>query len=345
MKADEVSMQGGGYYNENCSLQELAIDKSLELLSPIQGQGSSTVLADYGCSEGKNSIRLLSKYLARVPSISSATLVFNDTPFNNFSSLAATIDANLDQLSLDGKLAINSLLAPRSYFQQILPDGFVDAGFNFTALHWLQHMPDASSNASTLSAAAHKDLVAFLSARYKEIRPKGTLTLCIPIHDDIGIAPILQCLETTVRNLYSTYQADPSVLAQTPLYFRTMDEILAAFDAAEGKWHVKKRTVIPILHPSWSPVISESGSSAIKSSACDRYADAVTGMAIAASSQVLIEDLKSQAEQKDRLVDSAFPDKATFLDDLFRHCKEEFLRTHCQDKVGFTYALLELERV
>ncbi|KAJ4245735.1 hypothetical protein NW762_013859 [Fusarium torreyae] len=345
MKDNEVSMQGGGYYNENSSLQKLAIDEYLKLLTPIQCQNPSIVLADYGCSEGKNSIWLLSQYLARVHSISSATLVFNDTPFNDFSILSTTIDASRHQLSLDGKLAINPLLSPRSHFQQVLPGGFVDAGFSFTALHWLQHMPDESSSTSTLSAAAHKDLVTFLSARYKEIRSKGTLTLCIPIRGEPSIAPSAQCLEVTVRNLYSTYKADPSIVARVPLYFRTMSEILTAVAAAEGEWHVNNHTVLSVIHPLWSPVLSETGSSANKLSACDKYADGITRMTIAAMSQVFVEDLKAQARKKGSPANREFPDKTKFLEDLFCVFKEEFLRTHCQDKVGFTYALLELERV
>lgn len=39
MKADNVSMQGGGYYNENSTLQGHAIDKSLELLSLSEHRG------------------------------------------------------------------------------------------------------------------------------------------------------------------------------------------------------------------------------------------------------------------------------------------------------------------
>lgn len=35
----EISMLGGGYYNANCSLQEMAIDKSFELFDPIEFNG------------------------------------------------------------------------------------------------------------------------------------------------------------------------------------------------------------------------------------------------------------------------------------------------------------------
>lgn len=41
MKSNNMSMQGGGYYNENCTLQGLAIDKALSLLEPPKYQGRS----------------------------------------------------------------------------------------------------------------------------------------------------------------------------------------------------------------------------------------------------------------------------------------------------------------
>lgn len=36
-----MSMQGGGYYNENSTLQGLAIDEALSLLEPPKWKGSS----------------------------------------------------------------------------------------------------------------------------------------------------------------------------------------------------------------------------------------------------------------------------------------------------------------
>ncbi|RBR05703.1 hypothetical protein FVER53590_29972 [Fusarium verticillioides] len=101
MKSNDMSMQGGGYYNKNCTVQGLAIDKALSLLEPPKCNGKTITLADYGSSEGKNTIRLLANYLSALPGLSSATLVFNDTPFNDFSSLAGIIKNNWLSLMVD----------------------------------------------------------------------------------------------------------------------------------------------------------------------------------------------------------------------------------------------------
>ncbi|EXL52168.1 hypothetical protein FOCG_07990 [Fusarium oxysporum f. sp. radicis-lycopersici 26381] len=345
MKADNVSMQGGGYYNENSNLQGQAIDKSLELLRPSGHQGLSIILADYGSSEGKNSVQLFSQYLKTLPSVTSATLVFNDTPSNDFSSLTLTIHQNWDTLSLGGSISINTLLSPRSYFEQVLPDGFVDAGFNFTALHWLRNMPDASSTPSSLSAAAHEDFVTFLSARHKEIRQHGTMTICIPSDGEISVLPTFRCFEASLRNLYDKYQVDPTIARRLPMYFRTLDEILTSIAAVDTKWSLKSRHNLPLMHTSWSPEVIEASSEEARMAGRKRYTDAVAGFAFAACSQVFIDGLKPQVYQGESSEDEVIRLKERFMTDLTFAFKEEFLCTHCTDKVGFTYTLLQLERL
>jgi hypothetical protein len=39
MKDAQISMQGGGYYNDNSSLQKMAIEKSLSMFSPNATEG------------------------------------------------------------------------------------------------------------------------------------------------------------------------------------------------------------------------------------------------------------------------------------------------------------------
>ncbi|KAL9564843.1 hypothetical protein ACKAV7_011295 [Fusarium commune] len=345
MKADNVSMKGGGYYNENSNLQAQAIEKSLELLRPSEHQGLSITLADYGSSEGKNSVQLFSQYLKLFPSTTSATLIFNDTQSNDFSSLTSTIHQNWDTLSQDGKISINTLLSPRSYFEQVLPDGFVDAGFNFTALHWLRTMPDASSTPSSLAAAAHKDFVTFLSIRHKEVRQHGTMTICIPSDGEISVLPTFRCFESSLHNLHYKYQVDPTIARRLPMYFRTFDEMMASIAAVDMKWTLKSHHALPLMHTSWSPEVIEASSEQARMSARKKYTDAVAGFALAACSQFFIDGLKPQAHHGESPGEEAIRLKEEFMTDLTSAFKEEFLRTHCTDKVGFTYALLELERL
>ncbi|KAF5694105.1 benzoate carboxyl methyltransferase [Fusarium denticulatum] len=319
MKADNVSMQGGGYYNENSTLQGQAIEKCLELLGPSVHQSPSITLADYGSSEGKNSVRLFSQYLKRFPYVTSATLIFNDTPSNDFSSLTSTVHQNWDTLSQDGSISINTLLSPRSYFEQVLPDGFVDAGFNFTALNWLRNMPDASSIPLSLSAAAHVDFVNFLLVRHKEVRQHGTMTICVPSDGDISVLPTFRCFETSLRILYDKYRVDPTIARRLPMYFRTLDEILKSITAVDTKWNLKTHHTLPLMHKSWSPEVIEAGSEEARMSARKRYTDAVAGFALAACSQFFIDGLKHQGHCGSRPEEEAINLREEFMADLTTH--------------------------
>ncbi|KAF5702083.1 benzoate carboxyl methyltransferase [Fusarium globosum] len=336
MRADNISMQGGGYYNENSTLQGQAIERSLELLDPSANRGPSITLADYGSSEGKNSVRLFSQYLERIPSVTSATLIFNDTPSNDFSSLTSTIHQNWDILSQKGKVSINTLLSPRSYFEQVLPDGFVDAGFNFTALHWLRSMPDASSTPSSLSTAAHVDFVDFLLVRHKEIRPHGTLTICVPSDGDINVLPTFRCFETSLRRLYDKYQVDPTIARRLPMYFRTSEEILKCVAAVDTKWGLRSLHTLPLMHTSWSPEVIEASSDEVKAAARKRYTDAVAGFALAACSQFFIDGLKPQGHHGPSVEEEAIRLREEFMTDLAATFKAEFLRAYCMDKFSKT---------
>lgn len=229
-------------------------------------------------------VKLLSKYPAKVPSLLSATLIFNDTPSDDFSSLARTIDDNVDQLSSNGRLSANVLMAPQSYFWRLMPSGSVHVGFCSTALNWLQHMPDDSADTTTLAAAAHQDLLTFLSARHKEISVNGTLVLCIPIQGEISVANSFVCLETALLNLHATYKLDPKVIYQLPEYFRTEKVVLLAITSAQRRWRLKAHHTLTMVHPSWSSLISDGESVGIRKSACEKYAHEVTGFALAALS-------------------------------------------------------------
>jgi hypothetical protein len=261
-------------------------------------------------------------------------LVFNDTPSNDFSGLTSTIHQNWDTVSQDGKVSIITLLSPRSYFEQVLPDGFVDAGFNFTALHWLRNMPDASSTPSSLSAAAHEDFVTFLSARHKEVHQHGTMALCIPSHGEISVLPTFRCFETSLRNLYDKYHVDPTIARRLPMYFRRLDEMLASIAAVDTRWSLKNHHTLPLIHTSWSPEVIEASSERARMCARRRYADAVAGFALAACSQFFIDGLKPQAYHGESSENDAIRLKQKFMTTSPLRSKKSFYILTARIKLG-----------
>ena len=243
-------------------------------------------------------------------------------------------------------------MVPKSYFQQVLPDAFVDAGFSFTTLHWLRHAPSkGAENAIALekTTSAHKDLLAFLCARHAEIRPNGTLTLCIPGQGPIGIDATQNCLDATVRLLSAACNIDPTFVARMPLYLRSMDEVLAgisaASDSSSGAWEVLESATVPIEHPACAglmptTMIGETCSRGIGGDELlgEEYASAMTGFAMAAVSSLLLQEVRAS-------MGGRYPGDAEFLGKFRSVFKSEFLRAYCREKVGFTYLYLCLRRL
>lgn len=235
---------------------------------------------------------------------------------------------------------IHPLMVPRSYFQQVLPEEFVDAAFSFTALHWLQHRPpvlDDDAKPYDLSLAANNDLVDFLSARHCELRAGGSLTLCIPAHGDVSVTPALKCLQAVVRELSQVYRISPSVVTRIPLYFRTMDEILSAVSASQGDWKIIGNSMVPIEHPACLQTLDDTICPTTGASSYEAYASASTGFNMAALSGFLVEDVRQN-------MGNDYPGDVIFLKTLHLAFEREFLRSHIQEKVGFTYAFLHLQK-
>lgn len=232
-------------------------------------------------------------------------------------------------------------MVPKSHFQQVLPDNFVDAAFSFTALHWLQHKPNydaATRDRPGVADSARDDLVAFLSARHQELRHGSTLLLCIPGQGPISPSSSLECLDIVIRELSPKYHLSPSVIDRLPMYWRTMGEILSAVSASDGAWDVLGHETVPMVHPAWPDPSNKRSSGTTEADDNETYATAVVGFGMAALSGFLVEDARSNA-------DSQYPGDAKFLEDFRSVFRREFLRSYCHEKVGFTYAFVHLQKV
>jgi hypothetical protein len=242
-------------------------------------------------------------------------------------------------------------MAPKSHFQNVLPNAFVDAGYCFTALHWLQHTPPQDSSIEdSKPAAAHADLLAFLSARHRELRPGGTLPLCIPGNGPVGVDAVLKCVSATAlefsssgTGIYSN-SISASVVARMPLYFRTMDEVLNAVSASKeeggASWDVLRSEAVPTPHPACLDLKAErlDGSLTTGVDRSEQYASAVAGFAMAGLGGFLVADAREN-------MGGGYPGDKVFLEDFTAAYEREFLRSFGSEEVGFTYLYLELGRV
>lgn len=232
-------------------------------------------------------------------------------------------------------------MVPRSFFQQVLPDGFVDAGFCCTALHWLRERPAISNHDGIpfdFPSAAHKDLIDFLCARHRELRQGGILSLAIPARGAISATPALQCLEAVVKELSHEYRISPSIVARLPLYFRTKEEIIAAVSASSDAWEILQASLVPIEHPSSPRFPMDATCTTTRARSLEIYAIGITGFTMAPLSGFLMEDVRHN-------MGNDYPGDVIFLDTLRLAFEREFLRSHIQEKVGFNYAFLHLQKV
>lgn len=91
-------MVGGGYYDAHSSFQAKAAASGSALLAQavdvltLPADGRATV-ADYGCSEGRNSIATVGQALALLAArgVRDMAVVHNDLPTNDWGTLAANL--------------------------------------------------------------------------------------------------------------------------------------------------------------------------------------------------------------------------------------------------------------
>ena len=190
-------MEGGGYYNRNSSLQEPGTRLALPLLEaaiaavPIDAAaGAPLVIADYGSSQGRNSMQPMTLAIdglrARAGADRPIEVVHTDLPSNDFTSLFMALhDESASYLT--NRPGVFPSAIGRSYFEPILPAGRVLLGWNTWTLHWLSRNPvDVTDNVMAVFSASDsdrevarrqsaEDWAAFLAARAVELAPGARL--------------------------------------------------------------------------------------------------------------------------------------------------------------------------
>ncbi len=192
--ATVAPMQGAGFYNRNSSLQAANQASAVPLLEAaareVPADSDRLVLADYGSSEGRNSMRPVSAALGVLRKERALgipiTVAHVDLPSNDFASLLTLIDGSPDSY-LRGHENVWPVAVGRSHFGQVFPDASVDLGWSANAIHWMSENPanvrdhgwaifskDADARRKVEDRVA-KDWTDFLSARSRELKPGGKM--------------------------------------------------------------------------------------------------------------------------------------------------------------------------
>ena len=245
------AMAGGGQYNEHSTAQLSAAARAFPLLRsaaavvPPTSDGSLTI-ADYGCSEGRNSLapmRAAIDEMRRVhPADMPISVVHTDLPLNDFSSLFATV---ADDPGTYAGPAVYTSAVGRSFYQHILPPRSVSLGWSSIALHWLSAAPGpldgmwytdgTQSQRDRWARQAGDDWARFLDARSRELLPGGRLVIVVGSADSAGYSgaeTVMTTLRRVADDMTETGRLPTMSLTPIPAWYRTTAEWHAPFPHA-----------------------------------------------------------------------------------------------------------------
>jgi SAM dependent carboxyl methyltransferase len=260
-----TGMVGHGFYDRNSAPQWAAIEAVLpwleEAIAAIRVvDGPPTLgVADFGCSEGRNSIQVMQRLIPALRARGSRPIqtIHSDLPTNDYASLLRNLRSEGRSVFGDD---VFSTVAGGSMFDQLLPPGSTHLAMTFNAIGFLsrrplERLPDyilpngpsalrgvgavAAADRAVFAAQALADIESFLRARAAELVPGGKLLIevfgsgdsgrtCDGIYDALNDA-VLECLDAGLidRPGYEAFYQ--------PVYFRTLEELsapVAAPDAA-----------------------------------------------------------------------------------------------------------------
>jgi hypothetical protein len=196
-----AAMEGDGWYNRNSTMQAAGNERAMTLwqaaLSKVPIGPENIIIADYGCSQGRNSLKPMNLAIEtlrhRAGSSRPVEIYHNDLPTNDFSSLFQVIAEQTD-----GYMVRHPLVFPyaigRSYFEAILPPDSVHAGWNTWTMQWMSYKavdaPDhvfAKMSAvpevrAAVASQQAEDWTKFLELRARELRPGGCLLSLFVAH-------------------------------------------------------------------------------------------------------------------------------------------------------------------
>jgi hypothetical protein len=249
-------MEGHGAYNRSSRVQAAGSSPAVPLLEKAAQEvllppaSEQIVIADYGSSEGRNSlvplqvaIRVLRQRIGKQRAIS---VVHTDLPGNDFGALFQTLASDPGSY-LREDTAIFPYAVGRSFYDQILPSSSVTLGWSSWAVQWLSRAPASipdqvqvaysrdTATRAAFSVQAAQDWREFLAHRGAELRPGGRLVLLSMAVDDQGDFGYRASVEAIYRSLTDLVQEgiiNPTEMCRMviPTFGRSRKEFMAPFE-------------------------------------------------------------------------------------------------------------------
>ena len=257
-------MRGDGYYDNHSSPQMAAIEAVVPWLEAAVEQmdltaiGTPVVVADFGCSEGRNAIAAAGKIITAFSArdARSIQMVYSDLPTNNFNQLFANLYP-AGQAVFPGTDVFSAAVGG-SMFDQLLPSKTVTVATTYNAIGFLNRRPAVPLLDYILpmgpgrprpgveitplarqaySAQAREDLVGFYSARAAEMVPGGKLLIASFGVDDRYRAcdGLYDVVNDALLDLVASGQLHRESYERLvfPIYFRTAEELVEPVSGPE----------------------------------------------------------------------------------------------------------------
>jgi hypothetical protein len=251
-------MEGKGAYNKHAKLPSEGAALALPLLErairevELDSGDEPIVIADYGSSQGKNSLapmQVAISGLRKRISPNRAISVFHiDQPSNDFNSLFEVLDADPNRYAVDD-LEVYSAAIGKSFYEKVLPRGSVHLGWSSYAAVWLSRVPaliaghfisirSTGAVRAEFERQAAQDWEAFLTLRARELRPGGRLVVVLPgMADDgsVGLEPIFDHANAALEEMV----ADGAITSEersrmtVRAHVRRKRDLLAPFEHSE----------------------------------------------------------------------------------------------------------------
>jgi hypothetical protein len=193
------AMEGGGAYNRHAKLQAGGAFFALPLFEAAAAQitldgAHPVVIADYGSSQGKNSLAPIRAAIhtlrSRIGPGRAIIVYHTDLPVNDFRSLFGVVENDPETYSQNDPGVFPCAIG-RSFYQAILPHEHVDLAWCSYAAQWISEMPRVpldhiwhscmtGAARDAIERQAAQDWEAFLTLRSRELRPGGRLVVAIP---------------------------------------------------------------------------------------------------------------------------------------------------------------------
>lgn len=279
LTASTAPMEGAGKYNAFAQVQAAGIASAQPILigaaqrADLPPHGVTVVIADYGSSEGKNSLspmrNVIQALRARVTPEVAISVTHTDLPANDFRGLFSLLDSSCESY-LREQQNIFCTATGRSFYEKLFPANSVTLGWCSFAAHWLSRVPvsipghiitsKAGGEAAVeLKRQAATDWSTFLAHRTNELRPGGRLVVVLTVRDDNGVAgtdEMLCMINSVLQDLVAlnVVREDEYARMMVPDYTRNLGELLAPFSSAlcQQDLTLHQHQIVEIDDPVWN---------------------------------------------------------------------------------------------